>query len=269
MADSCSHTHATTSIWHARFKQQLEWTRSTRDFVYRKLNFAHSSAFLELGCGTGALLEEIATRFVLPRLESGKEARLIGIDINCEFLEEARSILGQISNKIELKEADAQHLPFPDSTFDVVYCHYFLMWNRVPQRAAILKEVRRVLKDGGWFVALAEPDYQGWILEPATPIRELLLASLTLSGGDLASGRRLAGDLARFKDVTIDCCSKVWTSVEWRAAFDSEWNFFQNLLAHEKETMSVLSRLKEEDKTSIESGSKFSFLPVIFGFGRK
>jgi SAM-dependent methyltransferase len=247
----------TRHAWHARFKQQLEWTRSTRDFVYRKLNFARSSSFLELGCGTGALLEEIATRFV------------IGIDINSEFLEEARSILGQVSNKIELKEADAQHLPFPDNSFDVVYCHYFLMWNHAPQRAAILKEVRRVLREGGWFVALAEPDYQGWILEPATPIREMLLASLTLSGGDLASGRHLAGDLASFKDVTVDCCSKVWTSVEWRAAFDDEWNFFSGLLAKEKETRTVLSRLKTEDKTSIEQGSKFSFLPVIFGFGRK
>ncbi len=269
MVNLISHMHATTSIWYARFKQQLEWTRSTRDFVYRKLNFAHSSSFLELGCGTGALLEEIATRFVLPRLESGKEACLIGIDINSEFLDQARSILGQISDKIELKAADAQHLPFPDNTFDVVYCHYFLMWNHVPQRATILKEVHRVLREGGWFVALAEPDYQGWILEPTTPIRELLLASLTLSGGDLASGRRLAGDLANFKDVTIDCCSKVWTSVEWRAAFDSEWNFFQNLLAHEKQTMADIARLKAEDKTLIESGSKFSFLPVIFGFGRK
>ncbi|NMC04941.1 MAG: class I SAM-dependent methyltransferase [Candidatus Lokiarchaeota archaeon] len=269
MADPCSHLHATTSIWHARFKQQLEWTRSTRDFVYRRLNFSRCSSLLELGCGTGALLEEIATRFVLPRLDEGKATRLVGIDHNGEFLEEPRSILGQITRKIELKEADAQQLPFPDGSFDVVYCHYFLMWNHPAQRGTILKEVRRVLRDGGWFVALAEPDYQGWILEPPTPVREMLLASLTLSGGDLASGRRLAGDLAGFNDVTIDCCSKVWTSVEWRAAFDSEWRFFQNLLAHEKETMAVLSRLKAEDKDSIERGSKFSFLPVIFGFGRK
>lgn len=237
--------------------------------MYRKLKFTRCSSFLEMGCGTGALLEEIATRFVLPRVASGKAARLVGIDINKEFLTQARSILEQITDKIELKEADAQHLPFPDSSFDIVYCHYFLMWNTPEHRAAIVEESRRVLREGGWLVAFAEPDYQGWILEPPTPIREMLLSSLTSSGGDILSGRRLAADLATFKDVAIDCCSKVWTSAEWRVAFDTEWDFFKSLLAQEKETTDLLTQLKDEDEASIKSGSKFSFLPVIYGFGRK
>ncbi|MBN2153091.1 MAG: class I SAM-dependent methyltransferase [Candidatus Lokiarchaeota archaeon] len=261
--------HPTTSLWHARFKQQLEWTRSTRDFVYRKLDFARCSSFLELGCGTGALLEEIATRFAIPRSTSGKDTRLVGIDINREFLGQARSASDRVHVTIELKEADARRLPFPDGSFDIVYCHYFLMWNHAEERAAIIEEARRVLRDGGWFIALAEPDYHGWILEPPSTIKEVLVASLSRSGGDAASGRRLAADLAPFKNTSVDCCSKPWTSAEWREAFEAEWAFYLGILGGDPAMEEALLRLKADDKESVESGSKFSFLPVFYGFGRK
>ncbi|MEX2754282.1 MAG: class I SAM-dependent methyltransferase [Candidatus Sigynarchaeota archaeon] len=261
--------YAPTSLWHARFKQQLEWTSSTRDFVYRKLDFAGRSSFLELGCGTGALLEEIARRFVIPRLESGKIAHLVGIDNNQAFLERARAVLDQLSKNIELKHVDAQQLPFPDGSFDVVFCHYFLMWNQLQKRAAILKEARRVLRDGGWLVALAEPDYQGWILEPPLAIRGLLLDSLTRTGGDPASGRKLAADLAQFKSVTIDCCSSVLAGVACRSAIEADWAFYKDLLAGGQESKEYVNKLQEQDNELIESGSIFSFLPVFYAFGRK
>jgi SAM-dependent methyltransferase len=269
MSPSNSNAYPARTLWHDRFKQQLEWTRSTRDFVYRKLNFARCTSFLELGCGTGALLEEIATRFIVPRVNSGKEARLVGIDINKQFLAQSREILQDFLDQVEIKEADAHDLPFPASTFDIVYCHYFLMWNSPGKRAEIIAEARRVLRDGGWLVILAEPDYQGWILEPNTPIKDMLLHSLTNSGGDLESGRKIPRDLAGFKDVAIDCCSKAWTSTEWEVAFDTEWNFFESLLSERAETAALLARLKKEDKDIIVNRAKFAFLPVIFGLGRK
>nr|MDO8085783.1 class I SAM-dependent methyltransferase [Candidatus Sigynarchaeum springense] len=261
--------HTTTNPWHARFKQQLEWTRSTRDFVYRKLNFAQCSSFLELGCGTGALLEEIATRFVIPRQKSGRPSRLAGIDINKEFLGIASALGERVSKNMELKESDARQLPFPDGSFDIVYCHYFLMWNQLQKRAAIIREARRVLRDGGWFVALAEPDYQGWILEPPLAIRGLLLDSLTRSGGDPASGRKLATDLAQFKNVTVDCCSSVLAGATFPSTIEADWVFYQDLLAGGQESKESITKLKEQDKALIESGSILSFLPVFYGFGQK
>ena len=261
--------HKTTSLWHDRFKEQLQWTRNTRDFIYRKLQFAKCNNMLELGCGTGALLEEVAPRFVISRASAGKAVQLIGIDHNPEFVRQAREILAQIGPGIDARVADASDLPFDDASFDIVYCHYFMMWNDDEKRAGIVKEVKRVLKDRGWFVCFAEPDYVGWILEPETRLRELLVQSLLKSGGDIESGRKLAGDLADFNDVAIECCSKPWIGSILQQMFETEWNFYENLLAEKDEMVESLLELKQQDLDATARGVKFSFLPVFFGFGSK
>jgi ubiquinone/menaquinone biosynthesis C-methylase UbiE len=261
--------HETTTLWHDRFKDQLQWTKNTRDFIYRKLQFAKRSDMLELGCGTGALLEEVASRFVISRINSGKAARLVGIDHDPEFVRQARYIMIQVGHGIDVRIADASDLPFDDSSFEIVYCHYFLMWNDEQKRARIIKEAKRVLKDDGWFICFAEPDYVGWILEPERRLRELLVQSLLKSGGDIESGRKLVKDLASFHDVVIDCSSKPWTGSALQQAFETEWNFYENLLAEKDDMVESLAELKKQDLDATLSGIKFSFLPVFFGFGRK
>lgn len=51
---------------------------------------------------------------------------------------------------IEWKQDDASALTLSDSSFDVVYCQFGLMF--VPDKLAVLKEMYRVLRSGGFLV---------------------------------------------------------------------------------------------------------------------
>jgi SAM-dependent methyltransferase len=261
--------HDISSLWHDRFKEQLAWTSVTRDFIYRKLKFASRSSFLEIGCGTGALSEEIIARFVVPARRRGQGTTFVGIDHASEFITQCELILGSYRDVARFQVAEATNLPVDSESMDVVFCHYFLMWNDDQRRARIIDEARRVLVEGGWFVCFAEPDYLGWILEPESRLKELLMRSLMNAGGDLTSGRKLARDLAPFAKAFVGSASTPWTSSQLREMFETEWNFYENLLAGRDEMDEAIDAIKRADLDAIDQGVKFSFLPVFYGFGQK
>jgi SAM-dependent methyltransferase len=69
------------------------------------------------------------------------------------------------AGRLEVREADAASLPFPDATFSCAVMTGVLGFLPDPVRA--LSEVRRVLKPGGRFVGLgADPELRG---TPASP----------------------------------------------------------------------------------------------------
>ena len=96
---------------------------------------------LELGCGTGenwlgqgALIE--------------KCSKMILTDLSEGMLAKAKDTLKRYSG-IEYAVADIQDIPCPDRSFDVVIAN--MMLYHVPDIAAGLSEVRRVLRPGGTF----------------------------------------------------------------------------------------------------------------------
>jgi 2-polyprenyl-6-hydroxyphenyl methylase/3-demethylubiquinone-9 3-methyltransferase len=93
---------------------------------------------LDVGCGGGFLTEEIA--------KYGLKA--VGIDPSAPSLEAARSHAEKIGLRIQYLEGIGEQLPFPDSTFDIVFCCDVL--EHVTDYQEVLKEVHRVLRPGGW-----------------------------------------------------------------------------------------------------------------------
>ncbi len=94
---------------------------------------------LELACGTG-----IVTRQLRARLDQGLQ--LVATDISSAMLEYARKKLAGVSG-IEWREADATKLPFDYAAFGAVVCAFGIMF--FPDKAAAMKEARRVLRSGG------------------------------------------------------------------------------------------------------------------------
>ena len=99
---------------------------------------------LETACGTGLL-----TRRLRDRLAPG--VRLVATDLNGPMLEYARRRLGEPPG-VEWQTADAIALPFPDGSFGAVVCQLGIMF--VPDKAAAMREARRVLAPGGLFAFL-------------------------------------------------------------------------------------------------------------------
>jgi arsenite methyltransferase len=91
------------------------------------------------GAGTDSL---IAAQMV------GPEGRVTGIDMTPEMLAKARSAAAALgATNVEFLEAEAEKLPFPDESFDVVISNGVI--DLVPDKDAVFTEIFRVLAPGG------------------------------------------------------------------------------------------------------------------------
>jgi ubiquinone/menaquinone biosynthesis C-methylase UbiE len=91
---------------------------------------------LEVGIGTGLNLPFYPAN-----------VRLTGIDVSPGMLAIARRRAIQLGQAVELREADAEGLPFPDASFDTVVCTFALC--AIPDERRAVVEMRRVLRPGG------------------------------------------------------------------------------------------------------------------------
>lgn len=107
-----------------------------------KLNCQPGDKILEVGVGTG---------LSLPLYPSFVE--VTGIDISPEMLERAaaRKERLELENVVELRVMDAEHMEFPDNSFDKVAATYVA--SVVPHPERLVSELRRVCKpDGELFI---------------------------------------------------------------------------------------------------------------------
>ena len=94
-------------------------------------------AVLEVGCGAGTDLVRFARGGAI----------VTGVDLSASAIALARQNFAQQGLAADLREADGEHLPFADATFDLVYAHGVVQYTSDP--AALVRECYRVLKPGG------------------------------------------------------------------------------------------------------------------------
>lgn len=99
---------------------------------------------LELGCGAGSLWSACPQR-----IPAGWSLTLS--DFSSGMLQAAWRNLVVIGRGIKFEQIDAQAIPYPDESFDIVIANHMLY--HVPDRPGALAEIRRVLKPGGHLVA--------------------------------------------------------------------------------------------------------------------
>jgi SAM-dependent methyltransferase len=92
---------------------------------------------LDVGCGAGTDLMRFA--------RGG--AVVSGVDISSSAIALAKANFAQQGLTADLREADGEHLPFADATFDLVYAHGVVQYTSDDR--ALVAECRRVLKPGG------------------------------------------------------------------------------------------------------------------------
>jgi SAM-dependent methyltransferase len=100
---------------------------------------------LDIGCGCGL------DSFVAA-LQAGPEGFVVGIDLTAEMLEWARSAkTDAFTGNPHFREGSAEELPFDDASFDLVISNGVL--NLVPDKESAFREIARVLRPEGNFVA--------------------------------------------------------------------------------------------------------------------
>lgn len=116
--------------------------------LYARYKLSGAIRILDLGCGTGEITRRLADLY--PRAE------VTGIDILEGNLVLARRDSATHGARVRYAVGDAFALDFPDSHFDLVVCRH--MSQAVPHFDAVLDEIGRVLRRGGWLHLLSE-DY--------------------------------------------------------------------------------------------------------------
>ena len=99
---------------------------------------------LEIGVGTGISLPSYSSC-----------SRVIGIDLSEAMLRKARRRVAELSltNVERLELMDAEHLSFPDGSFDVVVANHVI--STVPNPEAALDECARMLRPGGEMILIS------------------------------------------------------------------------------------------------------------------
>ena len=109
----------------------------------------NSARVLELGCGPGHMWKECADR-----IPAGWSITLS--DLSDGMVDAAWRNLVVTGRTFKYEQIDAQSIPYPDETFDIVIANHMLY--HVPDRPKALAEIRRVLRTGGHIIATTVGD---------------------------------------------------------------------------------------------------------------
>jgi ubiquinone/menaquinone biosynthesis C-methylase UbiE len=242
--------------WHERFTQQAEWTAALRKYLYKQADLAHSSRILEVGCGTGAILSE---------LPNFTQAEIQGLDLSRSRLAEA----SVHAKNATFTQGNAIALPYHSHSFDVVFCHFLLLWVKEPVQSLV--EMRRVTHPGGAVLLMAEPDYSHRIDQPKEMkyLGELQTLSLIQQGADPVMGCKLK-DLMNESGINLveSGVLKPKPRNQWDPqAWEMEWEVLESDLVGSIPE-SKLASLKQADLQAWMNGTRVMLVPTYFAWGR-
>jgi SAM-dependent methyltransferase len=148
------------------------------------------STVVELGSGTGASL-----RYLAPG------TRLIAIEPNVHMHSALRRHAAQRHVELEVRQESAERTGLPDASVDAVICTLVLC--TVPDPAAAVAEVRRILRPGGQFCFIEH------VRAESGPLRKLQRVTArpwryVFEGCDLGRDTSATLATAGFSDVRID-----------------------------------------------------------------
>ncbi len=241
---------------HSRYLVQATWTASIREQLFDSIQLQGKQKVLEVGSGTGVVSAEISQRFSLAS---------VGVDIDRSAV-----TFAQNNDPTSLYLAgDGNDLPFQSAAFDVVVCHFLLLWVGNPDR--ILDEMVRVTKPGGWILALAEPDYGGRIDFPREleAVGQAQTQALLDQGANPYLGRTLR---SLFHSAQLTEIRSGLLGGEWQGSIDedqleSEWETLAQDLSDLLPT-DEFERFRRVDHEAWEMGTRVLFVPTFYAAGR-
>ena len=144
-------------LWQRKLSEGPEGT-ARRLAVFKALAIKTGQSILDLGCGGGHLVRDVA-------LAVGDSGRVVGFDSSKDQLTSASALCPGLS-AVDLVEGDATDMPFDDGEFDSLASIQTLEY--IPNVDGAIREARRVLKLGGK-AALVSVLWDHWRFHGAEP----------------------------------------------------------------------------------------------------
>ena len=165
---------------------------------------------LDFGCGPGTISVGLA-KAVAP-------GEMHGVDMDESMIDLAKSVAEEHSqDNAKFHVGDVTDLEFGDDFFDVAHCRSVLM--HVPDTAAVLSEVKRVLKPGG-IIACREMICESAFTHPHFDIMrrswEMFEDLVRTDNGHPQMGKDMKGHIleAGFVDIRMDATFSIYSTPE-------------------------------------------------------
>ncbi|MEP7023615.1 MAG: methyltransferase domain-containing protein [Actinomycetota bacterium] len=141
---------------------------------------------IDLGCGPCGIIDLLAERV-------GPGGHVTGLDVNPANVTLAREFANEhgLANA-DIVEGDARRTGLPSSAFDLAHARTLLI--NIPDPAAVVAEMVRLVRPGGW-VAVLEPDGGARMCYPPHPawdqLTQIFVSAQQSDRADTFIGRRL------------------------------------------------------------------------------
>ena len=199
----------------ARLRRQSDELRVDSAALLDRVGLGPGQSAIDVGCGPSGILELLSER-VSPG------GRVVGLDADPAHAAMARQFAAERQLPgVEIMMADARHTGLPSGSFDLVHARTVLV--TVPEPAAVLAEMVRLARPGGWIASL-EPDAEYSLCYPDHPawtrVSAIFNAAFSRNGADILIGRRLTElyRAAGLDDIGVEARAGVYRSSDSRRA---------------------------------------------------
>lgn len=195
-----------------KFRIFLDHLEQRPEFVARRrrsyelLAFGADATVVDVGCGTGTAVRELA----------GAGANAVGVDVSAALLRVAR----ERAPELEFCQADLLDLPFDDGSIDGYRAERVYQHVAEPERA--LREARRVLSGGGRIV-LVDPDWEAFLVDGAD-------RRVTRAIADAISDSVVNGWIGRQFFRLLREAGFIDVRIEPETTISGEWDYLRPLL---------------------------------------
>jgi ubiquinone/menaquinone biosynthesis C-methylase UbiE len=170
-------------------RQKRVWDKSAPSYdkqisFFEKIWFTGGREWLGERAQGQVLEVAIGTGRNLPHYPAG--VTITAVELSPAMLAIARHRAADLGRDADLREGDAEHLPFDDASFDTVVCAFSLC--TIPSPVAALGEMRRVLRPGGRLLLV---DHIGSTWPPVRAVQWLIERLTIRAAGEHFTRRQL------------------------------------------------------------------------------
>ena len=186
---------------------------------------------LEIGCGSGSFWTENKSR--LP-----EDLSVVLSDISPGMIRDVRREIGDSDRRFTFIDCDAQQIPLPEDSFDLVIANHVLFYTEDP--AAVCREVFRVLNGSGRFLCST---YGREHMQEVTALVREFDSRIVLSGEKLFDRFGLENGMQILSDVFPKVTMQIYPD---SLNVDSAGPLIEYILScHGNQNQYIIERFKE------------------------